>query len=148
MIVPTDELARLAGEVTMVDGGFDPLHAGHVAYFEAAAALGPPVLCNVAADEWVARKHAPLLPQADRGVVLDAIRSIAYVHLSRTSTADVLRELRPRYYAKGADWRDRLPEEELEVCRSAGIEVVFLETVTNSSTRILADYERARHGRL
>jgi bifunctional ADP-heptose synthase (sugar kinase/adenylyltransferase) len=119
-----------------------------VAYFEAAAALGLPVLCNVAADEWVARKHAPLLPQADRGVVLDAIRSIAYVHLSRTSTADVLRELRPRYYAKGADWRDRLPEEELEVCRSAGIEVVFLETVTNSSTRILADYERARHGRL
>jgi cytidyltransferase-like protein len=137
MIVATADLSALAGTVTMVDGGFDPLHPGHIAYFRAAAELGPPVLCNVAPDEWVARKHAPLLVQQERGAVLDAIRWLAYVHLSATSTADSLRALRPRYYAKGDDWRGRLPEEEVAVCAQLGIEVVFLDTVTDSSTAIL-----------
>ena len=137
MIVATADLPALAGTVTMVDGGFDPLHPGHIAYFRAAAELGSPVLCNVAPDAWVARKHAPLLDQQERGVVLDAIRWLDYVHLAATSTAAVLRELRPRYYAKGDDWRGRLPEEETQLCAELGIEVAFLDTVLASSTAIL-----------
>lgn len=144
MIVATDRLPDLAGAVTMVDGGFDPLHPGHVAYFEAAAALGLPVLCNVSSDDWVGRKHRPLLAQAERAAVIDAFRWIAYVHPARASTAAVLDSLRPRYYAKGADWEGRLPEEELRICADRGIEVVFLDTVTNSSTSILDRYEHAR----
>ena len=34
------ELKQYRGVVAMVDGGFDPLHHGHIAYFEAAAGLG------------------------------------------------------------------------------------------------------------
>jgi bifunctional ADP-heptose synthase (sugar kinase/adenylyltransferase) len=142
VIVATDQLPGYAGAVTMVDGGFDPLHAGHIAYFSAASELGLPVLCNVAPDEWVARKHRPLLAQADRGAVVDAIRWVELVHLSATSTADVLQRLRPRYYAKGADWRGRLPEEEIAVCRVTGTDVVFLDVVLDSSTAILERYDR------
>jgi cytidyltransferase-like protein len=131
----------------MVDGGFDPIHAGHVRYFSAAAALGPPVLCNVAPDAWIAEKHPPLLRQEERGEVLDAFRSIEYVHLARSPTVDVLLELRPRYYAKGADWMDRLPEAEREACERWGVELVFLDTVTSSSTAILEQYERERLSR-
>lgn len=144
MIVATEELAGLRGRVTMVDGGFDPLHPGHVAYFRAAAELGLPVLCNVSSDEWVARKHPPLLPQAERAELIDAIRCVEYVHPSSTTTAEVLRDLRPRAYAKGADWRDRLPEEELEACAEHGIEIVYLETVRDSSTAILERYDARR----
>ena len=147
MIVPAADLAAHRGEVTLVDGGFDPLHHGHVAYFEAAAGLGLPVLCNVSSDEYVARKHPPFLNQGERGAIIDAIRWVAYTHLSQTSTEDVLRQLRPRYYAKGADWRGRLPEEELAACAELGIEVVYLDTVVDSSTAILERYggrERAR----
>jgi cytidyltransferase-like protein len=111
VIVSADRLTGLRGLVAMVDGGFDPLHAGHIAYFRAAAQLGAPVLCNVASDDWVARKHPPLLPQDDRAEVIDAIRWIDYTYLSRTATADVLETLRPLFYVKGADWRDRLPAE-------------------------------------
>lgn len=124
----------------MVDGGFDPLHAGHIAYFEAAAGLGLPLLCNVSSDDWVALKHVPLLPQAERGVVIEAIRWIDYVHLSHTPTVEVLRRLEPRYYAKGADWDGRLPEEEAALCAERGIEIVYLDTVLNSSTAILERY--------
>lgn len=140
MIVPTSGLPALRGRVTMVDGGFDPIHHGHVAYFEAAAGLGLPVLCNVAPDDWVARKHAPLLPQEARGTLVDAIRFVDYTHLSQTTTAEVLRLLEPRYYAKGEDWRGRLPEAEQEACSELEIEVVYLPTVRDSSTAILERY--------
>jgi cytidyltransferase-like protein len=147
VIVQTEELPRLRGKVAMVDGGFDPLHAGHIAYFREASELGLPVLCNVSSDEWVARKHPPLLPQEDRGQVVDAIRYVEYTHLSRITTAEVLRLLEPRYYVKGADWRDGLPEEEHRVCADHGIEVVYLETVLGSSTAILERYDASRQGR-
>lgn len=145
MIVPTDELGTLTGTVTMVDGGFDPIHPGHVAYFRAAAGLGDPVLCNVTGDDWVERKHPPLLEQAERVQVLDAIRFLDYVHPSPLPTVEVLRRLRPRTYAKGADWRGRLPEEEVAACEENGVRIVFLDTVVDSSTAVLRRY-RERDG--
>lgn len=148
MIVDTADLGRFSGSVTMADGGFDPLHAGHVAYLTAAAELGLPLLCNVSSDRWVGRKHAPLLPQDERGVVIDALRCVAYTHLSSVSTADVLRLLRPRVYAKGLDWQGRLPAEEIDICAELGIEIAFLDTVTNSSTSLLKRYEEATRARV
>lgn len=144
MIVATAGLAELRGRVAMADGGFDPLHAGHVDYLREAAGLGAPLLCNVSSDDWVGRKHPPLLTQDERARVIDAIRWVAYTHVSSTSTAEVLLQLRPRFYVKGVDWRDRLPAEEEAICREHGIEVVFLDTVSASSTEILERWQRAR----
>jgi bifunctional ADP-heptose synthase (sugar kinase/adenylyltransferase) len=140
VIVETADLPGLAGRVTMVSGGFDPLHVGHVAYLRAAAGLGLPVLCNVSSDEWVSRKHPPLLTSGERVQVIDAIRFVDYTHAEQTTTEAVLAQLRPRYFAKGADWRDRLPEGERAVCADNGIEIVFLETVLDSSTDVLRRY--------
>ncbi|HZT46158.1 MAG TPA: adenylyltransferase/cytidyltransferase family protein [Gaiellaceae bacterium] len=142
MIVATEDLAGLAGTVTMVSGGFDPLHPGHLAYFRAAAELGAPLLCNVSSDEWVARKHVPLLTQAERIQLLDALELVDYVHAEYGATAEVLAALRPRYFAKGADWQGRLPEDELRVCDEHGIEVVFLDTVVDSSTDVLRRFKQ------
>lgn len=137
MIVPTEQLSTLRGQVAMVDGGFDPLHPGHVNYFAAAAQLMLPVLVNVSSDAYVQRKHPPLLTQVERGAVIDAFRHVDYVHLSSCETVDVLRALRPRHYVKGVDWRGRLPAHEVSVCAELGIEIVFLDTVTSSSSAIL-----------
>ena len=52
----------------------------------------------------------------------------------------VLRALVPRYYAKGADWRGRLPAEETATCEELGIEVVYLDTILDSSTAVLERY--------
>jgi bifunctional ADP-heptose synthase (sugar kinase/adenylyltransferase) len=146
MIVATEDLGRHRGAVTMVDGGFDPLHSGHIAYFEAAAALGLPVLCNLSPDEWVARKHPPLLAQSERAAIIDAIRFVDYTHLSQLPTERVLRALVPRQYAKGADWQGRLPPDETACCAELGIEIVYLDTVRESSSGILERYD-ARSGR-
>jgi hypothetical protein len=62
-------------------------------------------------------------------------------------TAEVLRLLEPRYYAKGADWEGRLPDEELAICAECGIEVVYLDTVVQSSSAILERYAERQRGR-
>ena len=142
MIVAFGDLPRHRGAVAMVDGAFDPLHAGHIEYFRQAAALGAPVLCNVAPDTYVRTKHAPLLPGPERAAIIDAIRYIDFTHLSDTDTETVLRQLRPRYYVKGKDWEGRLPDEQLAICRDHGIGVVYLDTVRDSSSRILDTYLR------
>jgi cytidyltransferase-like protein len=148
MIVQTTDLERYRKQVAMVDGGFDPLHAGHIEYFRVAAGFGCPVLCNVTSDAYVSGKHPPLLPSEQRVVVIDAIRYIDFTHLAADlSTADVLSRLQPRYYVKGDDWRGRLPSEETAVCDRYGIEVAFVETVIDSSTRILERYVSSRESR-
>jgi len=141
MILSFDDLANYRHQVAMVDGAFDPLHHGHIAYFKAARELGAPVLCNVASDRYVRTKHQPLLTETQRATIIDAIRYIEYVHNYQIDTETVLRQLRPKYYVKGSDWRDRgLPGEQPVICREHGIEIVFLDTVLDSSSRLLKDY--------
>ncbi len=140
MIIAFNQLQALRGTVGMVDGGFDPLHRGHIEYFRAAAQLGVPVLCNLSSDAYVSSKHPVFLPEDQRAAIIDAIRYIEYTFINPYDTETALRELRPRYYIKGADWRGRLPAEQVEICRTHGIEIVYLDTVLDSSSRILRDY--------
>ena len=147
MIIATEQLATLVGQVTMVDGSFDPLHEGHIAYFRAASKLGIPVLCNIAADAWTSSKHPVLLNQSQRAEVIDAIRYIDYVHLSRSTTLDVLTLLKPKIYAKGMDWLERggIPIVEKLACEVNGIDVQYLDTVLNSSSQLLRQWSSGRN---
>ncbi len=141
MIVAFEALKEYRGRVAMVDGAFDPMHRGHIEYFRAAAErLDVPLLCNVASDRYVRTKHPPLLPEDQRAAVVDAIRYIAYTHINQFDTETILRELRPRYYVKGKDWEGRLPAEQVTICRELGIGVVYLDTVLDSSSRLLREY--------
>ena len=142
MILATDQLRDYVGKVAMVDGSFDPLHDGHIHYFREAAEFGLPVLCNVTSDVWTSSKHRVLLNQEQRGVVLDAIRHLSFVHLSAVSTLDVLKLLKPKMYIKGNDWvaRGGVPAPEQELCKDLNIEVKYLPTVSNSSSKLLANW--------
>ena len=142
MILATEQLREYVGQLAMVDGSFDPIHDGHIGYFRAASQFGLPVICNVASDSWTVSKHPVLLSQAQRGVVLDSIRYLSFVHLSTMSTREVLQLLQPKMYIKGNDWiaRGGVPADERQLCDELGIEVKYLETVTNSSSKLLADW--------
>jgi glycerol-3-phosphate cytidylyltransferase-like family protein len=142
MILLTEQLGLYANKLALVDGSFDPIHDGHIKYFQAASRLGLPVLCNVAPDLWTSTKHKVLLNQEQRGVVLDSIKYLDFVHLSSISTAEVIQLLEPRYYLKGDDWLKRggVPETEASLCRNLGIEILYLQTVTNSSSKLLQNW--------
>jgi cytidyltransferase-like protein len=136
-----------ASEFALVSGRFDPLHPGHIEYFRAATGLGLPLMCCVASDADVSRKHPPLLSQRERGVVIGALEMIDYVHLAQSNTEGCIRAVRPRFFVKGSDWRGRLPEEEVAACRDLGVEIVFLDTLSHSSSEILRRFlESAARG--
>ena len=148
MILTFEQLAEYRERVAMVDGAFDPLHRGHIEYFRAAGGLGVPLLCNVASDRYVRTKHVPLLPEDHRAAVVDAIRFITYTHINEFDTETILRELQPRYYVKGSDWVGRLPPDQVVICAEHGIEVVYLDTVLDSSSRILEQFTREQQNQL
>lgn len=145
MIVAWDDLPDLSGRVVMVDGSFDPLHEGHIAYFAAAERLGKPVLCNITHDDWTLRKHPVLLQQKSRAIVIDAIRQVSYVHCANTTTKEVIEHLRPAAYVKGADWlaRGGVPEDERTLCARLGVRVEYVDTVLNSSSKLIEQLRKA-----
>jgi cytidyltransferase-like protein len=148
VILEFSQLQEYRGAVAMVDGAFDPLHRGHIEYFRAAAAtLDVPLLCNVASDRYVRTKHPPLLPEDQRAAVVDAIRFITYTHINQFDTETILRELQPRYYVKGKDWEGRLPPDQVRICADHAIEVVYLDTMFDSSSRILKSYTEQQNER-
>ncbi|HEY3316912.1 MAG TPA: adenylyltransferase/cytidyltransferase family protein [Coriobacteriia bacterium] len=142
MQVTYEELSRYAGRVAMVDGCFDPLHAGHVAYFSSAAALEYPLLANVQSDAYIrsAKGRPNLLPEEERAALIDALADVSYVHLCRTSTADVLRRLRPAVYVKGSDWRGLLPPEQHSLAEELGFRIAFLDTRGSSSSELVSRF--------
>lgn len=123
----------------MVDGSFDPLHEGHIAYFKSATELGLPVLCNVAPDSWTSQKHRVLLEISRRAVVLDAIRFVSFVLVGCESTEQALRTVRPKFFIKGNDWLKQggVPQTEADACREIGTEIMYLDTVLNSSSELI-----------
>src|SRR5688572_11803892 len=138
MVVSFTDLPKCSNHI-LVDGAFDPLHAGHVAYLEAAAKLfkGKPILCSVASDEQIRQKgREPLLPQASRVAVLEALSHglVNVVHPKDRPTEFVIEKMAPRAYVKGADWQHKLPPEQESACIRMGTEIVFVPTPKDSST--------------
>ncbi len=143
MIITADKLASLDASVAMVDGCFDPLHAGHLRYFEAAAACGLAVLCNIQNDDYIrnTKNRPPLLPAEQRIRLIDALAPIAYACICEGTTADMLAVVKPLQYLKGSDWQSRgLPVREVDICRENNIEIVYLDTVAESSTDLATRY--------
>ena len=142
MILSNKDLDSFELDVVMVDGSFDPIHDGHIEYFRLASQFGFPVLCNIAPDGWTKKKHSVLLPVANRAIVLDSIRYISFVTISTVSTAQSLRNIHPKIYAKGKDWKSRggIPQEEQEICDQLNIKVEYLDSVLNSSSQLLMNF--------
>ena len=148
MIIGYKDLKNYRRQVAMVDGAFDPLHHGHIEYFTRAREVAGPLLCNIAPDSYTAAKHPPLLPAPQRARVIDALKPIDFVHVSPVDTETVLRDLQPTHYIKGKDWEGKLPPEQVRICEKEGIEIVFLDTVRDSSTQLLKTFQTGRNGQV
>ena len=65
--------------VTIVTGGFDPLHSGHIAYFKAAKELGNSLCVGVNSDEWLTRKKGkPFMPMSERMTIIKELKCIDF----------------------------------------------------------------------
>lgn len=124
----------------LVGGVFDPLHAGHLAYLEAAKQHGPLVCALSDAPE----KHPPVVPIAQRKALLEALGVSHVIVHDGDGIPALIESLQPRYYVKGPDWAGKIPPAERAACERVGTGIVFTVTKTESSSKMLADYEAAR----
>lgn len=61
-------------KVVLVTGGFDPLHSGHIAYFNAAKELGDHLVVGLNSDAWLTRKKGrPFMPFEERAAIVNSI---------------------------------------------------------------------------
>ncbi len=142
-----DAVRRRGGTVVATGGCFDLLHAGHVALLQAARRLGDSLVVCLNSDDSVRRLKGPdrpLVPQADRVRVLQALECVDAVTVFDESTPEaVLRSLRPDIWAKGGDYAlHDLPE--ADVVAEWGGQTVVLPYLQGRSTSGLIGVVRDR----
>ncbi len=100
-------------KIVLVTGGFDPLHSGHIAYFESAKKLGDILIIGLNSDEWLTRKKGrPFMRWEDRLAVVKNIRGVdgtVQFNDDDGSAKDAIRKVRLNYpsdriiFANGGD---------------------------------------------
>ena len=141
-------LARRGGStLTLTNGVFDLLHAGHLALLADCAEYADLLVVGVNFDETVRGlkgPHRPLQPLEVRAAALAAVRWVDYVIPFSQPTADALiRAVRPDVYAKGVEYdpagqRPR-PLPELPAVRAVDACCRFVRMRSGHSTTELAE---------
>ena len=137
----------LSQTVVFTNGCFDVLHAGHIAFLEAASRQGDVLVVGLNTDRSVRAIKGPGRPvcsQEERARVLAALEVVDYIALFDGETPQKLIEaIRPDVLVKGEDWRAKGVVGR-EFVESHGGRVVLLPLVKGISTTQLV--ERIRNG--
>ena len=134
------ESTRASGKVWVgTNGCFDLLHAGHVAYLEAARSLGDALLVGLNGDSSVRELKGPTRPlnaEADRARVLAALECVsAVVVFPEKRAVRFLSEARPDLYVKGGDYTlETIDQDERRAVESGGGRIVFIPFLPGRST--------------
>jgi len=139
--------ARAAGRsVALANGCFDVLHVGHVRYLEGARREADVLVVGVNGDASVRRlkgEGRPVLPEADRALLVAAVRAVDHVVVfPDDDVSRLLLALRPDVHCKGTDYTpDTVPEK--GVVRSYGGRVAIVGDPKRHDTRVLLERIRA-----
>lgn len=144
-------------KIVLVTGGFDPIHSGHIAYFNSALELGDKLIVGINSDEWLTRKKGrPFLHWEERANIVAALHVVDRVinfNDSDNSAKDAIRKVRAIYpnahiiFANGGDrTKENIPE--MDVLK----EMLHLEFVfgvggidkKNSSSWILEEWKNPK----
>ena len=59
-------------KISIVSGGFDPIHSGHIAYFESAKSHSDLLIVALNSDEWLVRKKGkPFMSFEERKKIIE-----------------------------------------------------------------------------
>ena len=140
--------ARAQGRmVAPANGCFDLLHVGHVRYLQGARAQADLLVVGLNADASVRRLKdhpRPLMPAADRALLVAALRSVDHVVVfEEDDVRALLLALRTDVHCKGTDYTpDTVPER--EVVRSYGGRVAIVGDAKDHDTTALLSRIRGR----
>jgi len=143
-------------KISVVSGGFDPIHSGHLAYIQAAKKLGEKLIVLLNSDHWLIKKKGKFfLPFSERKAILKALKDVDQVVAfddSDGSCVNGLLALNKKYpkdqitFCNGGDrTEENIPELALE-----GINFEFQvggDDKKNSSSKILQEWEMPHEDR-
>lgn len=139
-------------KIVLVTGGFDPVHSGHIAYFQAARKLGDMLIVGLNSDAWLVRKKGQaFMPLEERRAIVGSLKDV-YCTITYNdddgSSRDAIVQVRQAYpdativFANGGDrTQDNIPEMTLA---GSNLEFVFGvggEDKKNSSSWILQEWK-------
>jgi cytidyltransferase-like protein len=137
-------------KIVLVTGGFDPIHSGHIAYFNAARELGDMLVVGVNSDSWLVRKKSkPFMPWEERATIVAALHTVDRVidfNDDNGTAIDAIRkvkEIYPNHQIIFANGGDRTKDNILEMVFD-DVEFVFGvggENKANSSSWILEEWK-------
>ena len=138
-------------KISVVSGGFDPLHSGHINLLESAAAHGDRLVVLLNSDEWLTRKKGrPFMPFEERATIIERMHMVDNVYGvddKDNSVTKGLIEVRNAFghdhdyvFCNGGDrGKDNIPEMQVE-----GYSFVFSvggDHKANSSSWILKEWQ-------
>ena len=138
-------------KVVLVTGGFDPLHSGHIAYFNAAKQLGDKLVVGINTDAWLTRKKGkPFMPAVERCNIVQNLAMVDHCVLfddDDNTAIEAIKNVKFMYpdahviFANGGDrTKDNIPEMVFD-----DVEFVFGvggEDKKNSSSWILKEWSQ------
>ena len=140
-------------KISVVSGGFDPLHSGHINLLESASAHGEKLVVLLNSDEWLTRKKGrPFMPFDERALILERMHMVDYVFGvddSDDTVTNGLKTIKEAFDKQGATeyvfcnggdrGKDNIPEMEVD-----GYEFKFGiggDNKANSSSWILKEWK-------
>lgn len=117
----------MAQRIVCVSGYFNPLHAGHIEYFEKSKALGDKLIVIVNNDKQsFLKKGSSFMPENERLTIIRSLRIVDFAILSIDEDRTVcktLESVRPHIFSNGGDQtNDSIPEG--PVCEKLGIQMI------------------------
>ena len=126
-------------KIVATNGCFDILHAGHVAYLEAAKELGDVLIVGLNDDDSIKELKGSTRPincLEDRARVLASVRYVDLVVIFHEKRAhEFIKAIQPDIYVKGGDYTlDSLSECERLLLEENTLDIVILPQLTGRST--------------
>ena len=113
-------------KISVVSGGFDPIHSGHISYIKAAKKFGDHLIIALNSDQWLVKKKGkPFMEFNERKTILENLRNvdevIAFEDDKVGSAMNALHKIRNKYpdahitFCNGGDrGKDNIPEMGIE----------------------------------
>ena len=145
-------------KISVVSGGFDPIHSGHISYINAAKQFGDYLIIALNSDEWLRQKKGKeFMPFEERKAILENIRNVdevlSFEDDKAGSCINALEKIKAKYpdheivFCNGGDReKDNIPEMSVK-----GITFKFSvggDDKKNSSSWILKNWKYGKERRI
>ena len=123
--------------LSIVSGGFDPVHVGHLELFERAKSISDDVFAIVNTDDFlINKKGKPFMPFEERVIIIQALKPIKLAVKSidtdetvRSTIKYIFETYKNKYdrmlFCNGGDKTSGANTPEHELCEELGIESVY-----------------------